>query len=675
MTTNTILLLFSSLVFALLIVYFQYLYKVKSRTNTVLFLAFLRFLTIVGVLLLLINPILSFSSLVIQNTPLPIVVDNSSSIANLNAAQSIVTIHKQLISNEDLNSKFDVQSYQFDSELKRSNIFNFNGKQTNIEVIAKDLKSIYRNKSYPVLLLSDGNQTTGSDYAFCFEPTTEVNPIIIGDTTTFPDLRIEQINTNKYAFLKNTFPIELFLSYTGSKSVSTELQILQNNKIISKQNVFFSASNKSSIQTIMLPANQVGLQVYQAVLVAKIKEKNTYNNKKNFAVDVIDQKSEIAIFSAINHPDIGALKRAIETNAQRKVTILKPNEIDNLENYNALIFYQPTAVFKPLFLKAKTINSNSLIITGTSTDFTFLNQNQDYFEFNMSSQKEDFSADFNSDFNLFETENIGFENFPPLQNPFGTITEKGIYSTVLYSRIRTVSTKSPLLVLIEKSNNRAAFLMGENSWKWRLQSHLKNQSFDDYDRFVDKTVQFLVSNNSRKSLVVNHENFYYSNDNIEITAQYFNKNYEFDSKAQLSITLENKKTKDLKRYDLLKGTSNFKVILDGLPSGNYKFKVEEFASKNSYTGSFEIIEFDIERQFTSPNVSKLKQLALQTKGQIYSPNQIEKLIEKLVNDEQYKPIQKEIIKKVPLIDWKILLSFLILFLALEWFIRKYNGWL
>ena len=675
MTTNTILLLFSSLVFAFLIVYFQYLYKVKSRTNTILFLAFLRFLTIVGVLLLLINPILSFSSLVIQKTPLPIVVDNSSSIANLNAAQSIVTIHKQLISNEDLNSKFDVQSYQFDSELKRSDIFNFNGKQTNIEVIAKDLKSIYRNKSYPLLLLSDGNQTTGSDYTFCFEPTTEVNPIVIGDTTTFPDLRIEQINTNKYAFLKNTFPVELFLSYTGSKSVSTELQILQNNKIISKQNVFFSASNKSSIQTIMLPANQVGLQVYQAVLVAKIKEKNTYNNKKNFAVDVIDQKSEIAIFSAINHPDIGALKRAIETNAQRKVTILKPNEIDNLEKYNALIFYQPTAVFKPLFLKAKTINSNSFIITGTSTDFIFLNQNQDYFEFNMSAQKEDFSADFNSDFNLFETENIGFENFPPLQNPFGTITEKGIYSTVLYSRIRTVSTKSPLLVLIEKPNNRAAFLMGENSWKWRLQSHLKNQSFDDYDRFVDKTVQFLVSNNSRKSLVVNHENFYYSNDNIEITAQYFNKNYEFDSKAQLSITLENKKTKELKRYDLLKGTSNFKVILDGLPSGNYKFKVEEFASKSSYTGSFEIIEFDIERQFTSPNVSKLKQLALQTNGQIYSPNQIEKLIEKLVNDEQYKPIQKEIIKKVPLIEWKILLSILILFLALEWFIRKYNGWL
>lgn len=675
MTTNTILLLLSSLVFAFLIVYFQYLYKVKRKTKTVLFLAFLRFLTIVGVLLLLINPILSFSTLEIHKSPLPIVVDNSSSISNLNAVQSIVNVHKKLISNKDLNSKFDVQSYQFDKELKRSNTFTFNGVQTNIEAVAKDLKSIYRNKSFPLLLLSDGNQTTGSDYTFCFDPKTEVNPIVIGDTTSFPDVRIDQINTNKYAFLKNTFPVELFLSYTGSKSVVTELQIIQKNKVISKQNVFFSASNKSSIQTIMLPANQVGLQVYQAVLVTKIKEKNTYNNNKNFAVDVIDQKSEIAIFSSINHPDIGALKRAIETNVQRKVTILKPNEIDNIEKYNPLILYQPTAVFKPLFSKAKTLNCNSLIITGTNTDFVFLNQNQDYFEFNMSTQKEEFLADFNSDFNLFETENIGFENFPPLQNPFGTIIEKGIFSTLLYSRIRTVSTKSPLLVFIENQKNRAAFLMGENSWKWRLQSHLEGQSFNKYDHFIDKTIQFLISNNSRKSLVVDHENFYYSNDNIEITAQYFNKNYEFDSKAQLSITLQNKKTKELKRYDLLKGTSNFKVILDGLSSGNYTFKIEEFLSKNSYSGSFEIVEFDIERQFTSPNVSKLKQLASQTKGQLYTPNQIDVLIEKLVNDEQYKPVQKEVVKKVPLIDWKILLSLLILFLALEWFIRKYNGWL
>ena len=53
----------------------------------------------------------------------------------------------------------------------------------------------------------------------------------------------------------------------------------------------------------------------------------------------------------------------------------------------------------------------------------------------MSSQKEDFLANFNSDFNLFSTENIEFENFPPLENPFGSISVKPNVSVLLFSNI------------------------------------------------------------------------------------------------------------------------------------------------------------------------------------------------------------------------------------------------
>jgi hypothetical protein len=47
-----------------------------------------------------------------------------------------------------------------------------------------------------------------------------------------------------------------------------------------------------------------------------LKRENTYNNSKNFAVEVIDQKTKIALVTAINHPDVAALKRSIESNAQ-----------------------------------------------------------------------------------------------------------------------------------------------------------------------------------------------------------------------------------------------------------------------------------------------------------------------------------------------------------------------
>ncbi len=79
------------------------------------------------------------------------------------------------------------------------------------------------------------------------------------------------------------------------------------------------------------------------------KKKTPINNTKNFAVEVIDQKTNMAIVSAINHPDIAALKRAIETNAQRKVTIVKPNDIKSLQDYNVLILYQPNSEFKSVF--------------------------------------------------------------------------------------------------------------------------------------------------------------------------------------------------------------------------------------------------------------------------------------------------------------------------------------
>ncbi|WP_321538780.1 hypothetical protein [Flavobacterium piscinae] len=59
----------------------------------------------------------------------------------------------------------------------------------------------------------------------------------------------------------------------------------------------------------------------------------------------------MAIVSSINHPDIGALKRAIESNQQRKVSILKPSQIKSLQDFNVLILYQPTSEFKSVFEK------------------------------------------------------------------------------------------------------------------------------------------------------------------------------------------------------------------------------------------------------------------------------------------------------------------------------------
>ncbi|MDD2821981.1 MAG: hypothetical protein PHW29_12020 [Flavobacterium sp.] len=673
MTTNTLLLLLLSLLIAGGLSFFQYIYKAKNKSKVGWFLAFLRFLSIFGILLLLINPIVTKNTLETVKTPLPIVVDNSSSISFLNANEKALELYKRIQSNSDLQEKFDVQSYQFSDDFEPTETFDFKGVQTNIDVVAKNLKSIYKNTIYPTVLITDGNQTSGNDYVYSFDAVNKVYPLIVGDTTTFLDFKINQLNVNKYAFHKNKFPVEAFLQYSGTKSVTADFVISQGNSVFSKQSITFSPSKKTATVNILLPADKIGLQVFKATILSKEKEKNTYNNTKNFAVEVIDQKTNIAIISAINHPDLGAMKRAIESNVQRKVTIVKPNEIKTLQDYNVLILYQPTTEFKTIFENNKVAGINTFIITGNNTDFNFMNQQQDNLNFKMSGQKEDYLSIFNGQFNLFAADNIGFENLPPLQNAFGTITTKGAVSVLLSSKIRTIDTNSPLLAFAENQGKRAAYLLGENSWKWRLQTHVNNQSFEKYDVFIDKIIQFLASNNSKKSLVVEHESFYNSGEAIEITAQFFNKNYEFDEKARLTIAVTNTKTKQTKNYDLLKGNNSYKVNLDGLKAGSYAFTVKELNSKTTYSSNFEILDFNIEKQFVNPDVEKLTQLATQTQGKAFFTDQVDVLIKTLLENDEYKAIEKNIVTKTPLIDWIWLLVLISFLLATEWFVRKYNG--
>ncbi|CAI2768095.1 hypothetical protein [Flavobacterium collinsii] len=673
MTINTILLILLSLVIAVGLSYFQYFFKAKNKSNVIWFLAFLRFLAIFGLLVLLINPIMTKNSLEITKTPLAIAVDNSSSITALKSDQKAVELHQKLISNPALREKFEIQSYQFDADFKPSEKFDFKGKQTNLDEVAKNLKSINKNLIFPTVIITDGNQTTGNDYVYRFDPVNKVYPLVVGDTTTFLDLKINQLNVNKYAFHKNKFPVEVFLQYAGSQTVNTDFTISQGGKVVAKEKVSFSPSKKTATLNLLLPADKVGLQIFKAAVSSNIKEKNNYNNIKNFAVEIIDQKSTIAIVSAINHPDIAALKRSIETNAQRKVILVKPNDINQLQEVSVLVLYQPTTAFKAIFDNNKLAATNTFIITGNNTDFNYLNQQQKNLVFKMSGQREDYLCEFQSQFNLFAVDNIGFENFPPLQNLFGTVTTNGNVSVLLSSKIRNVSTNAPLLAFTEDHGKRTAFLLGENSWKWRLQSHIDNQSFEKYDIFIDKTIQYLASTTTKKSLVVTHESFYNSGEAIVINAQYFNKNYEFDEKARLTITVTNTETKQVKNYDLLKGNNSFSVNLDGLSTGKYNFTVKELNTNTAYSGHFEILDFDIEKQFVNPDVQKLKQLALQTNGKAFFENQSDDLIQQLLENKEYKSIEKNVSTKTPLIDWVWLLILIALVLTAEWFIRKYNG--
>src|SRR5690606_30792606 len=113
-----------------------------------------------------------------------------------------------------------------------------------------DWSSDVCSSDLPIVLISDGNQTSGGDYLYSFD--NEISPVVLGDTLTHFDLKINQLNANKYAFHKNKFPVEVFLGYLGDKTIEATFSIERNNQVLHKEKVTFTEQKKSAVVNVVL---------------------------------------------------------------------------------------------------------------------------------------------------------------------------------------------------------------------------------------------------------------------------------------------------------------------------------------------------------------------------------------------------------------------------------------
>lgn len=675
MTAETILYIVIAGVVALALVLFMYGYKTKYPGKLRWIFGSLRFVTLFSLFLLLINPNFKTETYTIEKPKLPVLVDNSSSMVELHQEENVLRFVEDLKNNVDLNNKFDLNFYHFGNDFAEMDSLSFSEKRTNIDKALTATEELFKNETAPTLLISDGNQTFGRDYEFSsLTFSNQVYPVIAGDSTQYVDLKIEQLNTNRYSFLKNQFPVEAILVYSGKGTVNSQFVITEGGSRVFSQNVTFTETQNTLTIATNLPASRVGLQRYSAQLIPLGEEKNKINNLKAFAVEVIDQATNVLIVSEIIHPDLGALKKSIETNEQRTVTFKKPSEATSIINdYQLVILFQPERSFSSVYSEITKLKKNTLTITGLQTDWNFLNGVQQNFGKEATNQAEDVTGILNQNYGAYAVEDIGFDDFPPLRTEFGELSINVPHEVLFEQSIDGFSTNSALFATMEINGKRDAILDGEGLWRWRAQSYLNEASFEGFDEFAGNIIQYLASNKRRSRMEVTFETFYYNNNPLRISAQYFDKNFIFDNRAQLSISVINDETNEGTNFPMLLKNNFYEVDLNSLPAGNYNFTVSVKDEGIARSGSFTILEFNVEQQFLNANVTKLGRVATNTGGTSYFIDQTARLINTLLENDNFKPIQKTNQKVVPLIAWKYLLGLIVLTLSAEWFIRKYNG--
>ncbi len=673
MQTVTFFYILFALVLSLSVAFFQYYYKVKNKLKVTIILFVLKTLSLFLLILLLINPVIE--KVVIENEKpiVSILVDNSKSISFFKEAKNVSDIVYNVKNNNALRDKFSVNEFTFGKNLQVLDSLSFLENETNIATAIKGITELHKEKIAPIILITDGNQTIGAAYEF-LNSKHPIYPIIVGDTTKYVDLKITQLNVNKYSYIQNKFPVEVLLNYEGNETVKTQFSIFSQGKTIFRENVTFSSDKKSTTITANLTSTKEGLHYYTASIRKINNEKNTKNNTKNFSVEVIDEQTKVLILSSVLHPDLGALKKSIESNKQRSVDVFLIDKfLNQITDYQLIIIYQVNDKFNSIISQLKESKSNYLLISGSNSDWNFINKQKLGFTKNAINQTEKYGAIYNDSFLTFLQEDIGFNNFPPLKDKFGEILISKEHQILLYQNINGIQTTQPLLVNFDVDNQKSAVLFGEGIWKWRASSFLTTNSFEEFDRFTGSLVQFLASNKKRARLVMNVENSYPANSTINISAFYTDKNYQFDARVALELSIRSKETNEVIKIPFSLINNSYQVAIENLPSGDYSYDVEVLDQKINKSGRFKITEYQIEEQFTSANLNKLQQLATKTGGKLFYKNQIDDLTNELLDNKSFYTVQKSSVKQQNLIDWKWVLFFVITLLTVEWFVRKYHG--
>jgi hypothetical protein len=558
----------------------------------------------------------------------------------------------------------------------------FGGSTTDISAELEEIACRYQGRNLgAVVLATDGIYNRGNNPATTAERITfPVYTIALGDTTPQRDAALANIRHNRIAFSGNTFPVEITINASRLKGNAAQLSLLDNHgKTMARERVDYSDNNFSTTLTFDLKAEKPGLQRYTASLSVVDGERTAANNMLTFYTDIIDSRRKVAIIGNAPHPDLAALKQAVESNPNYEAEVFLNEELkmrnEELKEVSLLILHNlPSATHQLPTLNSQLSSINSIYIIGTQTDLPRFNALHAGLEIVAKARKtNEVTAMYNDRFSLFmldAADGAAIEELPPLSAPFGEAKASPSLQSLFTARLGNINTQQPLVAAQVQGTKRTVFVWGEGLWRWRLNDFLNNKSHEHFDRLVSQMVNFAAITDSRERFIVETERHYSDNDEIVVRAQLYNESYEPFNTPDATFNLKGDSIKG--DYNFSRQSDGYTLSLGTLPEGLYRYTATTTYDGTTYSteGSFAVEALHLEQTNLTANHSLLATLSTITGGQLVYPSDLSTLNSQL---STLKPVIYTHTRFSELLNLPWVLIFILLLLGGEWVLRKYLG--
>lgn len=576
-----------------------------------------------------------------------------------------------------VENDFEVFSFHFSDDLQEGLSVENRGEQTNYAAFFDEVESKFMGRNVAALVVAtDGLYNVGENPIYKANATVfPLFPIAFGDSIQQKDLRIKNVEYNEIVFLGNDFPVEVMIAAHSCKNKNIELKLFDGERLLHKEKIKIKSTDFHHKIPLTIYAKQKGLQQYKLQLSNIEGEKNTINNSYEIFVDVIDSKYNILLLSDYSHPDIAALKSVLSKNKHYSIESIKIEEFNgNIDKYNLVVLFGLAKGYEKInaIVDAKV---PLLFFIGASANINQFNNLQNTLSIGGKNRFQEVTATENKQFSLFtisdELSKILMQ-FPPLHAPFGDYRFSANTQVLLHQKIGKITTEKPILFFQNSSNKKIGVFVGEGFWKWKLMEFSEQKHNDAFDELFAKTAQYLLLADDKSQFRLKYEYKVNANSPITFEAELYNESYEPITKNDISINIIDEKGKEYP-FIFSKLTKSYHLNVGSFAVGEYSFVAKVDGTQLHKKGSFSVVPFQMEMMQTKANHQLLFNLANQSGGALFFPNQMDLLYEKIKNSDQNIIIihNKEKVQEMINIPW--ILFILLLLILSEWFVRRFNG--
>lgn len=654
-------------------------------------LSILRGFSVALLCFLLLAPMLKMVVKELDKPQIIIALDNSESI--ILASDSSYYRNQYIKDVQDLAASFDkhydVRLYTIGSKNTihqdcNNDMFTFNEKSTNLSSLFSEIGTLYGNRNIgAVILMSDGIINAGSNpYYQSSAMNYPVFTIGLGNPETSTDLLINNVNHNKQALKGNYFPVEIKIAATQLSGKDVQCTLSEGDNILMTKNSHINSRNYFETVRTNIEATSKGLHKYKVELNELDGEITYKNNVAYFYVEVIDSREKIAIVYNSPHPDIAALKSALESSETYDIQVSSIQDFtSSVEDYSLIILHQlpsTTQAASNLLSQIQKSKTSALYIIGSQNDLNSFNnlntglklqQTKNLFNQSMPQFNENFTS-----FTFSEESRQLMKSLPPITTLFGDYKTSVSANVFLYQKINSVNTEYPLVLFNDNNGTKTGVICGTGLWQWKLYDYLYTQTHAQFNEIVMKTAAYLSVKADKSLFRVMAKNVYEEYQPVVITAELYNESYELVNDADVSIVITDENG-NKHEQQLSKQNNQYVLDMGQLPIGDYTWVCSTHYGKNSYSksGAFSVDEVLLEATQTTADHNLLQSLSQATNGKFYLPDQMVRIAQDIQSDDNIKPIANYTKKYSLLLNTWWYFALIILLLGIEWFIRKWNG--